>query len=115
MPLSNLLQKTKKFEIQSYKKHFDPKEFSKTHVPFTGSPKKHPYDRKKVIILTEPYGSSPYYEFKTKDIAHVEELPNLTNMEEETVTMVRVWVKKKSVGLLCSPFIVEHVNLNFSE
>ena len=115
MPLSNLLQKSKKFEIQSYKKHFDPKEFSKTHVPFTGSPKKHPYDRNKVILLTEPYGNSSYYEFNTKDITHIEELPNITNMDEETVTMVRVWVKKKSIGLLCSPFIVEEVKLNFRE
>ncbi|MBN2041007.1 MAG: inorganic pyrophosphatase Ppa [Spirochaetes bacterium] len=115
MPLTNLLQKSKKFEIQSYKKHFDPKEFSKTHVPFTGSPKKHPYNRNKIILLTEPYGRSSYYEFETKDIVHVEELPNVTNPDQETVTMLRIWVKKQSIGLHCSPFIVEELKLDFPE
>ncbi|MFH0975610.1 MAG: inorganic pyrophosphatase Ppa [Spirochaetota bacterium] len=112
MPLTDLIQKSKKFEIQSYKKHFDPKEFRETHIPFTGSPKKHPYDHKKVILLIDPYNNSTsYYEFKTADILHVEELPNITNMDGETVTMVRIWVKKGSIALRCSPFLVEDLEM----
>ena len=107
MPLSNLLQKSKRFEIQSYKKHFNPKEFRKTHVPFTGSPKKHPYDRNKVILLTEPYGSSSYYEFKTMDISYVEELSSIVNADNEVIPVVRIWVRKKSIGIRCTPFWVE--------
>lgn len=113
MPLKNLIQKSKKYEIQSYKKKYDVKELKKNNVPFTGSPKKHPYDNKKVILLIEPYDNSSYYEFKTKDISHVEELANITNIEEETVPMVRIWVQKKSVGIRCAPFMVEDIKTNF--
>jgi hypothetical protein len=112
MPLKELIRKANKYEIQSYKKRFDPKELKKTHVPFTGSPQKHSYNREIVILLTEPYhNNTSYYEFKTKDIFHVEELPNITNMDGETVTMVRIWVKKKSVALRCTPFFVEDLKI----
>lgn len=108
MPLTDLIQKSKKFEIQSYKKHFNFKALSKTHVPFTGSPKKHSYDHEKVILLIDPFSSSTEFcEFKTKDIYHVEELPNIVNMDEEVVTIVRIWVKKGSIAIRCSPFFVE--------
>jgi inorganic pyrophosphatase len=80
----------------------------KTHVPFSGSPLKHPYDRKKVILVPDPYSSSPfYYEFKSNDITFVEKLPSIVNMEGEAVTLVRFWVKKMSVGMVCTPFLVE--------
>jgi hypothetical protein len=108
MPLTELIKKSNKYEIQSYKKHTDPKELKKSYVPFTGSPKKHPHNNEIVILLIEPYNNNTsYYEFKTKDIFHVEELPNITNMYGETVTMVRIWVKKKSIGLRCTPFFIE--------
>jgi hypothetical protein len=29
------------------------------------------------------------------------------DLKGETVTMVRFWVKKMSVGTLCTPFVVE--------
>jgi len=48
-----------------------------------------------------------YYEFKINDISYVEELPNLVNMEGETITMVRIWIKKMSIGIKCFPFVVE--------
>ena len=100
MPLTELIKKSNKYEIQSYKKHTDLKELKKTYVPFIGSPQKHSYNREIVILQIEPYNTNTsYYEFKTKDIFHVEELPNITNMDGETVTMVRIWVKKKSVAL----------------
>ncbi|MBN2402702.1 MAG: inorganic pyrophosphatase Ppa [Spirochaetes bacterium] len=112
MPLTDLMQKSNKYEIQSYKKRTDLKELKKTYVPFTGSPQKHPYNHEIVILLIEPYNrNTSYYEFKTKDIFHVEELPNVTNLEGETVTMVRIWVKKKSVALRCAPFFVEDLKI----
>ena len=112
MPIKELLRKTNKYEIQAYKKNIDPKVLKKTCVPFTGSPKKHSYNHEIIILLIEPYNNSTsYYEFKTKDIFHVEELPNVTNLEGETVTMVRIWVKKKSVALRCAPFLVEDLKI----
>ena len=112
MPIKELLRKFKKYEIQSYKKNVEPKELKKTCVPFTGSPKKHSYNHEIIILLIEPYNSNTsYYEFKAKDIFHVEELPNITNLEGETVTMVRIWVKRKSVAIRCAPFFVEDLKI----
>ena len=112
MPLKDLIKKSKDFELQSFKKHLDPKELRKKYLPYTGSPKKHSYDHKKVILLIEPYiNNTEFYEIKTADIFHIEELPNITNIDGETVTMVRIWVKKGSIAIRCTPFIVEDINI----
>ena len=39
----------------------------------------------------------------------MEKLPNIVNVDGETVNMVRLWVKKMSTGVLCTPFFVEEV------
>jgi inorganic pyrophosphatase len=60
----------------------------------------------------DPFSSNTsYYEFKSKDISYVEELPNIVNLDGETIKMVRIWVKKMSVGILCSPFLVEETKI----
>lgn len=101
-------QEALRFEIQAYKKPKDIGSLRKTHVCFSGSPKKHRYDSDKVILVADPFSAhNLYYEFNKADISFVEELPNLVNEDGETITMVRVWVKKMSVGIRCSPFIVE--------
>lgn len=101
-------QRVERFEIEAYKKPGDLKELRKTHMPFTGAPYKHPYDAKKVVLVPDPYGSLPfYYEFRRQDISFAEELPSVVNLDGDTVKMARLWVKKMSLGLLCSPFVVE--------
>jgi hypothetical protein len=108
MPIKNIPQETKKFEVEAYKRPKNLRELKKSHIPFSGSPLKHPYDSKKVILVPDPYSSTPfYYEFKSDDISFLEELPNMVNLEGETIRMARIWVKKMSVGMLCSPFLVE--------
>jgi inorganic pyrophosphatase len=105
-------QETKKFEVEAYRRPKNSKELRKTHVPFSGSPLKHPYDPEKVILVADPYSSHPfYYEFKSSDISYMEELPNIVDVEGETVTVVRIWVKKMSLGILCSPFVVEDTKI----
>ena len=101
-------QEAVKFQIQAYKKPKDIQLLKKTHVSFYGSPNKHPYTADKVILVIDPFSTNNFfYEFNKEDISYVEELPNLVNLDGETITMVRVWVKKMSVGIRCSPFIVE--------
>ena len=101
-------QEAPKFQIQAYKKPKDIHLMRKTHVSFSGSPKKHPYDPQRVILVVDPFSTNNlFYEFTKEDISYIEELPNIGNQEGETITMVRVWVKKMSVGIRCSPFIVE--------
>jgi len=113
MPITNLMQKVLKFEIQSYKKPTSVQDLRKSHVPFSGSPRKHPYDPDKVILVIDPYStSSLFYEFNTADISYVEELPNLVNMDEEAVVMTRIWVKKKSIAIQGAPFVVADTTIN---
>ena len=108
MPTTNQPQEAVKFEIQTYRRPKDRKALQSTHVAFSGSPQRHPYDRQKIILGADPYSTHNFfYEFYKGDIAYVEELPNIVNVEGETVTMVRVWIKKMSIGMRCSPFIVE--------
>ena len=102
------LKKAEKFEIQAYKRPKDLNALKETHVAFSGSPRRHPYDVKKVILVADPYSTqNHYYEFNKADISYLEELPSIVTLEGETVTMVRIWIKKVSIGLRCSPFIVE--------
>ena len=112
MPISDYLQETKKFEIQTYEK---PKDFSMlrdSHIAFTGAPRKHPYDPDKVILIVDPYSTNTfYYEFRADDIAYVEELPSMVNLEGKSITMVRLWIKKMSIGVRCTPFIVQDTGL----
>ncbi len=112
MPMTVLLQEAQAFEIESYKKPKDLKRFKSTHVAFSGSPFKHPYDADKVILVADPYSTNTfYYEFKTEDVSYVEELPGISNLDGETVMMARVWVKKKSIAVRCSPFVVEDLRV----
>ena len=112
MGTKNFPELLKKFELEAYKKPKNLKELRKTHVAFSGLPLKHPYDPKKVILVPNPYAGNPlYYEFKNDDINFVEKLPSIVNVYGETVNIVRLWVKKMSTGVLCTPFIVEETKL----
>ena len=108
MQLTKLLQKADKFEIQAFKKPGDFENIQKTHISFSGSPQKHPYNSEKIILVSDPYCANTFYfEFSTRDISYVEELPSIVTLEGETITMARIWVKKKSLGVRCTPFRVE--------
>ncbi|MFZ5572754.1 MAG: inorganic pyrophosphatase Ppa [Thermodesulfobacteriota bacterium] len=111
MTITQILAQKEKFEIQAYGKPQGIQELRKHHIPFSGSPRKHPYDNNHVILVADPYSSASfYYEFRASDIACVEELPHIVNPDGEAVHMVRVWVKKRSVGLRCTPFLVEDIS-----
>ena len=103
-------QEAKKFPIQAYERPKNLKVLREAHVPFSGSPRKHPYDSKKVILIVDPYSTSTfYYEFSMDDISYVEELPNLVTLDGDAINMVRIWIKKMSIAVRCSPFIVEDI------
>jgi hypothetical protein len=108
MPSTKQPQEAIKFEIQTYRQPKDRKALRTTHVAFSGSPQRHPYDPDKIILVADPYSTHNFfYEFHKDDIAYVEELPSIVNADGETVTMVRIWIKKMSIGMRCTPFMVE--------
>ena len=105
MTVKTLLEKAAKYEIEPYKKI---RNLPATHVPFTGAPQKHSLDKEKLILVVDPFSSNTfYYEFAMADIEHAERLPSLVNTEGDSVTMVRIWVRKGSLSVRCTPFVVE--------
>lgn len=103
-----LLRNGEKFAIQAYKRPQNIRELIKTHVPFSGAPQRHPYEPNKIILMPDPFSTHTfYYEFEAENISFVEELPSLVDIDGKTISMLRIWIEKGSIGLRCSPFIVE--------
>lgn len=112
MKVPGFLQETKKFEIQAYEKPKDFRMLRDSHVSFSGTPRKHFYDADKVVLVVDPYSTNTfYYEFRTEDIDYVEELPSIVNLEGTSITMVRLWIKKMSIAVRCTPFVVRETGL----
>ena len=108
MTFESYPQEALKFQIQAYKKPKELHVLRKTHVSFSGSPRKHPYDPNKVILIVDPFSTNNlYFEFNKDDVSYVEELPNLVDLDGNAIAVVRIWVKKLSVAIRCTPFIVE--------
>lgn len=107
MAINALLNVQEKFEIQTYYSSTG-KIDRRIHVPFSGSPRKHPFEKDKIILVADPFTSNTfYYEFEIKDICFAEELANISNIDGDSVPMTRIWIKKKSVAIMCTPFIVD--------
>ena len=105
MTIETFLEKAKKFDVQTYKKSPD---LLLNYVPYSGSPQRHPRDQDRILLVADPFSPHAfYYEFKVADIEGLEKLPSLVNLEGESVSMVRIWVRKGSVGVKSMPFVVE--------
>jgi hypothetical protein len=101
-----------KLELQKYEPPKDPESLRQTHVPFSGSACKHPYDPEKLVLVTDPFSTAiTYFEFNIADVSFIEELPHLVISEGEVVNMVRFWVRKGCVGVRCTPFVVEDTRI----
>mgnify|MGYP000877835418 CR=1 FL=1 len=91
------------YEIQAYRS--DPPQDA---LAFTGSPRKHPYDDGKIILIVEPQGGeSAIYEFKASDIVGAQDLPSPVTEAGESYRIVRIWVRRGAVGIRYEPFEVE--------
>ncbi|MBU1194385.1 MAG: inorganic pyrophosphatase Ppa [Proteobacteria bacterium] len=106
MTFNKFIEIKDKLELQKFVRSSDLDK--KNCVSFCGSPKKHPYEKNRVILVSDPFSEHTfYYEFNIKDILSVEEQPNITSFSGDSVSMVRIWIKKKSIALRCTPFIVD--------
>jgi hypothetical protein len=107
MTLTKFLQKAEKFEIQAYRQPIHQRRLAETHIAYSGSPFQHPDNPDKVILIADPFSQNTfYYEFNKDDITLAEDLPSVVNLEKETLTMVRLWVKKGVLAVRCTPFRV---------
>jgi len=111
MKTSKFLKKAKNFDLVKYQRPANYEELKQIHIPFSGSPRHHPHEQDKVILLVDPYANNfIYYEFKNDDIGFVENLPNIVSVDGEDVPMAMLWIKKGSVGIRSTPFFVESVS-----
>lgn len=108
MTIDKFLELKDSLELRKYIRSLD---FDKKKCcSFYGSPKKHPYEKNRVILVADPLSEHTfYYEFNIEDILSIEEQPSITNIEGDSVSMVRLWVKDNSVGLHCTPFLVSNI------
>jgi hypothetical protein len=106
MPIDNFFRLKERLELKKYVKSDNVDK--KHYIPFSGSPRKHPYEQTRVILIVDPFSENTFfYEFNIEDIAMVEELPSIANLKGDSVSIVRLWVKKQTIALQCTPFIVD--------
>jgi hypothetical protein len=106
MQKTNYPQEALSFQVQAYRQPKDINTLRLENVSFAGGPRKHPYDPEKIILVADPYSTNTfYYEFAKNDIAFVEELPSVVDMDGNTLTMIRMWVRKGSIAIRSTPFI----------
>jgi hypothetical protein len=85
----------------------------KDAVAFSGTLRKHPYDGDKCILFSdragsEASGSSPaILEFRKVDIKAVEELPSLVDETGHSRPLMRLWIRRGSLGVRYEPFEVD--------
>ena len=105
MTISFFLEKVERFDLAPYEKR---RGLSRTHVPFSGTPRRHPTDEARMVLLPDPLSSVvTYYEFALSDVEYAERLPNVVSLSGENCVMVRVWVKKGCVAVRSTCFIVD--------
>ncbi len=105
MSIQKYLETLPLHEIKKYNKITD---YSQTCIAFTGTPRKHPYDHEKLLLINNPYSSETiFYEFQFNDIKGVEDLPSLVTETGESVKMVKIWIENGSIGMRYEPFEVD--------
>lgn len=105
MGIDRVLEESGKYQVEPYKKTGS---LPVTHVPFTGTPRKHDHDPGKILLIPDPFSTGTfYYEFFLSDVEYIEKLSSMVNLSGDTLPMVRVWVRKGSLALRSTPFVVE--------
>lgn len=101
MSLTEFLEKPF-YELQLYKS-----EPPQDAVSFIGAPRQHPYDDGKIILITRMAGDAKaLFEFRAGDIVYAEDLPTPVTEGGESFRMVKLWVRRGSIGLRYEPFEV---------
>jgi hypothetical protein len=87
-------------------------------VAFSGTLRKHPYDAGKCLLLADPSsadrsgfapsGFAPsILEFRKADVLGLEELPSPVDESGHSRQVLRLWIRRGSLGLRYEPFEVD--------
>jgi hypothetical protein len=108
MPIRHLLDASTSKALQKYNAKIDRQELFTRFVSFSGVPRKHPNDSSRILLISDPFSlHTSYYEFIAEDIVYAEEINTVVTPDGKTATMVRIWVRRGSIGVHCTPFQVE--------
>lgn len=100
------------FEMESYNRK---EERTRDSVSFTGSPRKHPYDPEKMLLVIDPSGESiHFYEFIIGDIVYYEQISNIVTDSGRTIPMARIYLPKGCIGIEYRPFKVDEPPIHFT-
>ena len=102
MSVTKYLETSDFSPLEKYKKK---KSDLKDCIAFTGSPRMHPYDKEKVVLIYHPLREDPlFFEFKLTDIQYAEELPNIGTANGENVKITRLWIRKGAIAVKYEAF-----------
>ncbi len=102
MSIQVYLESSPLYEISVYKKAVP-----QDAVPFIGSPRKHPYEKEKCILVHMRKNESPLIiEFKLADIINVEETKTEVDDTGKSLYLVRLWIRRGAHATVHTPFKV---------
>ena len=104
MSISEYLDAEPFREIVSYRRAGAPQDA----VDFIGTQRKHPYDDEKLTLTTEPASvDAGLFEFRVADVLSAQDLPSPVRADGESWPLVKLWVRKGSIGVRYEPFEVD--------
>ncbi len=82
-------------------------QYERETVSYKGTVRKHPYDRNKFLLITNPGDEDAhFYEFRIVDVVRAMDIRQVVNTSGETVQLVELLVKKGSHAIEMKPFEV---------
>ncbi len=112
MSIRKYLEAQPIFQMETYDMR---KERTRDSVVFSGSPRKHPYDAEKMLLIIDPSEKTiHFYEFLIQDIVYYEADQNIVAENGRTIPMARVWIPKGCLGIEYRPFEVADPIKHFS-
>lgn len=77
-------------------------------VSFEGSPRKHPYDPGKVLLLVFSGPGDPrILEFRLDDVVCVDQLASRVDSQGHSLAVSKLWLRRGSFGVRLEPFEVD--------
>jgi hypothetical protein len=107
MSIREYLESTPFFDLVKYGEHD-----ALDAVAFIGTPRKHPYDSEKCILLTARLAEHPrdseatIIEFRMSDVMAIEELPSPVDEKGSARSLAKLWVRRGAIAIRYEPFEV---------
>jgi len=112
--MSNIVEViSEKREVEKYS---DPNRLINEAIPYIGQPKRHESDPDKVFLRLNPLsGNGALLEFKTKDVVYAENVKTVSQKDGSAFQIIKIWIKKGSVGIKLEPFTVQDFSSVFAK